>query len=634
MKANRSRSGAFRRGSREAALFVSGLYLAACSAKSSGSDTAISAPGDGSAKVGEDSSAVVDADDGLVTLTIQESTTPNTQGFVGISGTGSISVSTSSSVAGWTGNGYIQSTDLSTNIIYSVHAAAPCQATLLFRYAFGGSAANQRDAWVIVNGAKVAAGGDNALGFPYTAPADGGKWNVYANTAPIVVSLVAGDNQIRLAPNTANPAVRGLANLDYLQITGPAISPGTNSTTFYKLSVSNPDPTRGLAAVTPAQDFYLGGATITLTATPYAGFDFESWTGSAPSTRPTYSLIIASDTALSARFVRTGTMQPEGLVGYGAVQDDEATPYIVTGGNDGPTVTVTELTGLATYLISPDPYVIIVAGLITSGSDTVSTSINVASNKTLYGDGTGRLKNIELKLSGENYIVRNLVISEVVAADQYGGTGNDAIQLNGARHLWIDHCELHSSLAVADPSYTGEAKDYYDGLLDIKNGASFVTISYNDFHDHYKVALIGSGDDPTNAVTDGQTRVTMHHNHFRLVNSRLPLIRYGKAHVFNNFYDGSALQIDSTVNARCGSQVLVEGNYTLNAKNTVGFFYDTSGFAPGTWNLRDNTYVTCPNATTTSTGDFLPAYAWSAEPSAGIAASLPDQVGVGRIAVP
>lgn len=565
----------------------------------------------------------------LVTLTIQENTTPNTAGFVGLTGSGSISANTSASVAGWTGNGFIQSTDLTSAIIYSVNAKAPCTATLFFRYAFGGSAANLRDALVIVNGVQVQVNTDNVLEFPYTAASDGDKWNVYADTARVTVRLVAGDNQIRLTPNTGNPNVKGLANIDYLQITGPGLSPGTNSTAFYKLVVRTQDASRGSVSVAPVQDFYLGGTKVTVTATAKSGYQFESWTGTAPATTATYSFNLTDDTTLAARFLKTGAAQIPGLVGYGAVQDDNATPYIVTGGNEGASVTAGDLGTLQAYLTSPEPHVIKIAGAITSGSDTVSTSIEVVSNKTLYGDGTGHLRNIELKFSGDNYIVRNLILSEVVAADIYAGAGNDVIQLNGARHVWIDHCELYSSLTVSDPAYTGEAKDYYDGLLDIKNGASFITISNSYFHDHWKAILIGSGDDPANARIDGATRVTLHHNYFKDVHSRMPLIRYGKAHIFNNYFHGSTVQIDSTVNSRCGAEVYVQGNYTENAKNTVAFLYDTSGLSPGTWNVADNTYVKCTSPTTTSTGSFVPTYTYSAEPASGINTSVPPVAGVG-----
>ena len=40
---------------------------------------------------------------------------------------------------------------------------------------------------------------------------------------------------------------------------------------------------------------------------------------------------------------------------------------------------------------------------------------------------------------------------------------NDAIVISGAMNVWIDHCELYSDLT--------HDKDYYDGLLEIKNGA-------------------------------------------------------------------------------------------------------------------------------------------------------------------
>ncbi len=601
------------------------------------SGTAHSGASSGGAPAGgsgsQDAGRPTDAGEPVI-LTIQESTTPNKAGFVGISGTGSISTSTSASVSGWTGNGYIQSTDRTSNVIYSVHAEQPCTATLHFHYAFGGSAANLRDAWMILNGAKVQVDTDSVLEFPYTAPADGGKWNVYADTAGVTLNLIAGDNQIRLMPNTDDVNVKGLANIDYMQITGVGISAGTNSATFYKLAVSVPDAARGNVSISPLQDFYLGGTSITLAATAQSSYQFESWTGSAPSTAASYTFNITADTTLAARFLQTGATQPTELVGFGAVQDDNATPYILTGGNEGKVVAVEDLASLQAALSSPNPYVIKISGTITSGSETVSTSIDVASNKTIYGDGTGHLKNIELKFSGDNYIVRNLIVSEVVAADMYGGTGNDAIQLNGAHHVWIDHCELYSSLTVSDPAYTGEAKDYYDGLLDIKNGASFVTISNNYFHDHWKAILIGSGDDAVNAPTDAKIRVTVHHNYFKDISSRMPLIRYGKAHIFNNVFKGEKIQLDSTVNARCASEVFVQGNYTENAKYTVAFLYDTSGFSPGTWNLLDNSYVNCVSPNTTSTGAYSPTYTFSAEASSGISASVPLSVGVGVILVP
>jgi pectate lyase len=582
-------------------------------------------------------------------LTIQE-TSGLTMGGGFVSTTGSFS----NSKSGYQGPGYIGSLgSADSNIVYSVRAASAVTCKLYFRYAFAGYEDYLRDAYIVVNGARVAVDDDEVLEFAYT-----GNWATWADSATVSVSLVAGDNNIRIQPaagrtrvitptselistavsadGTISASVHGLPNIDYMRIVGAGISTGSNSTVFYTLSASAKDLSTGSVSLSPKQDFYLAGTQVSLTATPAAGYDFESWTGTVPSASSSYTFTIDRDMSLAARFLPAGTKQQDGLVGFGAVQDDQNTPYVLTGGlGAAAETTVTTLGELEAALTSTAPMIVRVSGLIYTGSN-VSVSVNVASNKTILSDpaNQGHLKNIELKFAGENYIVRNLILSEVIAADIYKGTGNDCLQLNGARHVWIDHCELYSSLTVSDANYSGEAKDYYDGLLDIKNGASFITVSYCYFHDHWKAILVGSGDDDT---TVADTRLTMHHNFFEYVQTRTPLIRYGKAHIYNNYYLGSddpALKeglIDSTVNSRCGAEVLVEKNYFENCKDTVGCFYEVTTY--GTWNLLDNGFV---NVTNLPAGDhvcsWIPAYAYEAEVSGGIFESVPIAAGVGRIA--
>jgi pectate lyase len=582
-----------------------------------------------------------DADDQLVetTLVIQE-TADLAQGGGFVSTTGQFRTDKT----GYTGPGFISYLGAASNIVYSVRAEAAGPYKLSFRYSFGGAETNLRDAYIVVNGARVQADDDAILELPYT-----GDWASWADSAVVTVLLIAGDNNIRIQPaagttrtialssgGSATGTVTGLPNMDYMKITGAGPSAGTNSTVFYTLSAGVKTEGTGTIVISPEQDFYLGGTTIVLAANPGTGYQFESWTGTIPSTLAAYSFQIRKDMSLSARFLPVGTVQQSGLVGFASVQDDLATPYILTGGYGGAELTVSTLADLTDALTSADPMIVRVSGLITTADD-ASVSMDVASNKTLLSDPAvqGHLKNIELKLSGENYIIRDLIFSEVIAADVIGGAGNDCIQLNGARHAWIDHCELYSSLGPSPIDVDGDgdidsedAKDYYDGLLDIKNGASFITLSNNYFHDHWKAILAGSGDDITNQAADGRIRLTMCGNYLKDVNSRMPLIRYGKAHVFNNCFVGDSITIDSTVNARCSSEVKVEGNHFENCKNTVGFFYDTSGYPAGTWNLVDNTFVNVTAGAPASTGNWSPAYAYTAAASSGISLSVPAAAGV------
>lgn len=96
-------------------------------------------------------------------------------------------------------------------------------------------------------------------------------------------------------------------------------------------------------------------------------------------------------------------------------------------------------------------------------------------NTSIIGVGTsGVINGGGLKIVGKsNVIVRNLVINKVV--------GNDAITIQKSTNIWIDHNEFYSD--------TTHGFDYYDGQVDLTHAVDFVTLSYNYFHDHYKVRM-------------------------------------------------------------------------------------------------------------------------------------------------
>lgn len=136
-----------------------------------------------------------------------------------------------------------------------------------------------------------------------------------------------------------------------------------------------------------------------------------------------------------------------------------------------------------------------------------------------------------------NIIIKNITFSRVITYDE--------IEINRARNIWIDHCEFFTD--------RDHDKDYYDGLLDIKNVSSFITVSWCNFHDHHKAILISSGDD---SYQDTVQRITFHHNYFHDCSSRLPSIRFGRSHIFSNYYKND----DDAIHTRVGACVKVEHN--------------------------------------------------------------------------
>ena len=116
-------------------------------------------------------------------------------------------------------------------------------------------------------------------------------------------------------------------------------------------------------------------------------------------------------------------------------------------------------------------------------------------------------------------------------------------------HLWIHNCDFFYGSTGGD---SDQAKG--DGSLDTKESQN-ITYSYNHFWDSGKVHLVGNGDDSV-------TRITFHHNWYDHADSRMPRVRCGTVHVYNNFYDGvSKYGIGSTMD----SDIFSENNYFLNA---------------------------------------------------------------------
>lgn len=178
--------------------------------------------------------------------------------------------------------------------------------------------------------------------------------------------------------------------------------------------------------------------------------------------------------------------------------------------------------------------------------------VDIPSNTTIIGSGSNAKVtggNFNIKNGVDNVIIRNIEFQD--AYDYFpqwdptdGSSGNwnseyDNITINGATHIWIDHCTFNdgSNPDSGFPYYYGRKYQHHDGQTDIANGANYITLSYNKYHDHDKGSVIGNSDSKTS--DEGKLKVTIHHNYYQNIVQRAPRVRYGQVHIYNNFYAGS-----------------------------------------------------------------------------------------------
>lgn len=173
----------------------------------------------------------------------------------------------------------------------------------------------------------------------------------------------------------------------------------------------------------------------------------------------------------------------------------------------------------------------------------------------------------------------------------------DAVALDKATKVWIDHCEFNSKGLVGD-------KDGYDGLLDVTHASDDVTISWTKFHDHWKGSLVGHSDSNSGEDT-GKLKVTYHHNYWNNVNSRLPSLRFGTGHIFSSCYENAPT---SGINSRMGAKVLVENTVFNNV--TLPIVTDLDSKQEGSAGSKGNVFNGA-QARITKQASFTPPYRYT-----------------------
>ncbi len=182
----------------------------------------------------------------------------------------------------------------------------------------------------------------------------------------------------------------------------------------------------------------------------------------------------------------------------------------------------------------------------------LGSPLRVGSNKTI----DGRARDVVITAPGQsglelvgvsNVIVESLTLTEFGDVTQTKQNDlSDAIYLDGATDVWIDHNDL---------SRAG------DKLIAVANGSGGVTVSWNHLHDQEQVIQIGN---QTTQEADAAQTATLHHNFFDRTGYRNPVVSYGRAHAYNNYYLDWRLY---AVRSERVAQLLLENNVFDGGRN-------------------------------------------------------------------
>ena len=266
-------------------------------------------------------------------------------------------------------------------------------------------------------------------------------------------------------------------------------------------------------------------------------------------------------------------------------------------------------------------------------------------NLTINGTDDFVMENVGFFINeSSNIIIRNIYIKMPKADD-----GADGISMQESSNVWVDHCTFES---------VNQTKDYEDGSCDVTHQTCNVTVSWCHFIKTQKSCLVGHSN---SATADTKITVTFHHNFFDLSSSRHPRVRFGRAHVYNNYFNRVTTY---GVGSAYGAMVLVEDNCfegvklptdicTYPAKpsgsswvsnltgSVAGYLYergnlfndkpsDATSPYPFT-NVEYKAYNGEKLATPYTYDDFKPAYDYIVDPADRIAEIVPSASGVGKL---
>lgn len=185
-----------------------------------------------------------------------------------------------------------------------------------------------------------------------------------------------------------------------------------------------------------------------------------------------------------------------------------------------------------------------------------------------------------------NVIIRNLKIDTPwdVNPEDSANAYADGVAISRGQNIWIDHV----TITDGDTPDSLATDTRHDGALDVVRGSDYVTVVNSRIGKHAKTTLVGNGDSGRAWSDQGRLHVTFANNWYDSPGARLPLIRYGQGHMFNNLLTGSTsttnkdLKFASGLDARYKSNPVVENNYYsilgLKASEFCGKVIKGSGY--------------------------------------------------------
>ena len=383
---------------------------------------------------------------------------------------------------------------------------------------------------------------------------EGEKVTLLAETKPaLVFQNWTGD-----LTGSTNPAV--------VTMTADKIIVGNfSSIPTYKVNISR----TGIGEVTlsPEGGEYTSGTVVTLTAKSVLGSVFQGWSGDLAGTVATQTVTVDANKNITATFTSDISLNFNKVVGFASVTADNFTGP-TTGGTLG-TDTVfiagpSEFPKLCQVLQDRIKYksyhnrpltIVLEEGVYSGANGTTASWANSMLTIQEQADLTliGR-KNVVFNFGVNIKRSCNIIIRNITFQDYY----DDGINVGEpeTHHIWVDHC------TVGHPTTMPADSEHPDGGIDVKQGASYVTISWTKYRNSWKTGLVGHSD--SNAGEDtGRLKVTYYCNYFYHTNSRNPRVRFGQVHVLNNLEEQVNLYGIAAANS---AEVYAENNFFLNTR--------------------------------------------------------------------